>query len=256
MVFTQSPIAKLIYYTYQEPTVFGDFAFNENLENLIDLIKFRTQTKGIEYTSQSLQNELFDIRIELLEFLLEKPEILKGFEGRIIQEIANKFYLSGGHKKLGQLVADSLDVYIKIYSHLTAMISVGLINMKPPSKSDMPSLNGLKNLLSLQPNKDLENFIIWLESSISFDYALLVSEFIFNGELKLKANEITQLESFLKKTIIDFGTYSIIAGVWTPDVDDELQLIRNIKIKAATKEIESGKVLSYSNEALQELILN
>ena len=128
--------------------------------------------------------------------------------------------------------------------------------MKPLSKSERLSLNGLKHILSLQPYKDLGNFIVWHEASINFDYALIVSEFLFNGDLQLESEQITQFESFLKKAIIDFGTYSIVTNFWHPDVNDELQLIRNIKIKAATKEIESVKGLRYSNEALHELINN
>ena len=90
MLHTQLPIGKYILYTYQKHTSFGDTLFNEKLQNLIDLIKYRTKTKGIDYISQSLQNELFDIRMELLDFFLTQPEILKEFENRIIHEIANK----------------------------------------------------------------------------------------------------------------------------------------------------------------------
>jgi hypothetical protein len=253
MVQTQSPIGKFILLTYQEPNFIGDLALREKVENLVDLIKIKTQTRGLNHTSQSIQNELFDIRIELLNFLMEKPDILKLFEKRILEEITNKYYITGVYKKLGQTVADALEIYFKIFSHLSNIVS-NEISTNSFKINEIPSLNGLKYLLSLQPSKDVENYITWLEASLDFDYALIVSDLIFSNTIHLKQNQTQQLELFIRKSIVDFGSYSIVTNFWQPEVEDELQLIRNIKIKAATLEIESGRTISIPSEALHQFI--
>lgn len=253
MLQTQSPIGKFISLTYQEPDFLNNSLFKEKVENMVDLIKIKTQTRGIEHTSHSLQNDLFDIRIELVKFLFQQPGLLKIFEKKILDEISNKYYLSGPNKKLGQAVADSLEVYFKMFSHLSNIVSEGLAD-NLSSMNDIPSLNGLKYLLSLQPSKDVENYILWIEASLNFDYALIVSDLVFANTLSLKSNEIDQLELFVKKSIVDFGSYSILTNFWHPDLEDEIQLIRNIKIKAATLEIENGKSHSSSSEALHKFI--
>lgn len=253
MVQTQSPIGKFILLTYEEPNSIGNLALTKKIENLVDLIKIKTQTRGLEHTSQSIKNELFDIRIELLNFLMGSPGTLKVFEKRILEEISNKYYITGVYKKLGQAVADALEIYFKIFSHVSNIVS-NEISTNSFNINEIPSLNGLKYLLSLQPSKELENYVSWLESSLDFDYALIVSDFVFSNTIHFKLNQIQKLELFIKKTIVDFGTYSIVTNIWQPEVEDELQLIRNIKIKAATLEIESGRILSIPSEALHQFI--
>src|SRR5712675_565750 len=109
MAQAQAPIAKFILLFYKENNNSSySTSLKEKVENLVDLIKIRTIEKGIEYSSNSLQNEMFDVRIELLQFLAEEPELLEKLEARIIEEIANKYYLNERHQKLGLVVADTL----------------------------------------------------------------------------------------------------------------------------------------------------
>jgi hypothetical protein len=256
MLYTQSPAAKFILYSYQKGSSFVDALLWEKIENLIDLIKFRTKTKGTEYTSLSLHNELFDVRIELLSFLLTEPGVLKEIENLIAGEIAEKYYLEGTYKKLGHTVADSLEVYLKIFSHFSETVSDYLTGNKLFSRSDMPSLNGLKLLLSLQAPKEFENYIQWIEASLNFDCALIIADLALKKELDLKVSEIVQLESFLKKSIVNFGAYSAVTNFWHPEIDDEAQLIRNIKIKTAVIEVENGTSHKYTGKKLLEFINN
>ncbi len=253
MIQSQSPIGKFIFLAYEEPNFINNSSLREKVENLVDLIKIKTQTRGIEDASKSLQNELFEIRIECLNLLLEKPDLLVLYEKRILEEITNKFYVTGVHKKLGQTIADALEIYFKIFSHFSEIIS-----NKIPANSlkinEIPSLNGLKNLHLLQPSKDVENYITWLEASLNFDYALIVSDLIFKNRIHIKQHQVQQLELLIKKSIVDFGSYSIVTNLWHPDLEDESQLMRNIKIKAAIVEIENGRTISIPSEALYQFI--
>src|SRR3989344_6209129 len=149
MLQLQSPFGKFISLSHQDPNFHDDSSLSEKLENFIDLIKYRIQNKGIEQTSQSLQNELFEIRIELISLLFEKPAILKKYEKIIIDEITKKYYITGLNKKLGQTIADTLEVYFKVFSSFSGIFAEHI--NKPSNtipKNEIPTLNGLKFSLS------------------------------------------------------------------------------------------------------------
>lgn len=209
----QSPIGKLISLSYQESEILNDPLLEEKLENLIDLIKFRTIKKGFEQTSHSLQNELFYVRIELLSLLLSQPEILKSLQDRILEEIAEKYFLKGPNKQLGLVVSDALEVYLEMFSKLADLISEQEQPIDYP-KVDIPSFEAFKRTLSLQPNPEFANYLKWLESSLNFDYLLIVADFFLYKEIQLDAKQVKELEGLVMKSIVDFASYSAVTGYW------------------------------------------
>ena len=196
---------------------------------------------------------MFEIRIELMSLLIKQPLILKSFEQKIVNGISNKYYYNGQLKGLGQVVADCLEVYFKIFSRLSDIVSTNM-ETADISSSELPSLNGLKNLLALQPSIEKGHYIKWIEASLNFDYSLIVADLVFENVLQLPHAEIVSLEFFIKKSITDFGAFSTLTNFWHPEVDDEIQLIRNIKIKAAALEVENGKSIFFSKEELCHLM--
>ncbi len=256
MFQSQSPIGEFILYVYKERAHVGNTHLKQRIENLIDLIKFRTLKKGFKYTSRSLQDELFEIRLELIDYLLYDPNLFSSIEERIAAEISRKYYFLDSNKELVTAVADSLEVYYKIYSKFSNEISEQINSISTIQKQDIPSLNSFKNMLKLFPSKELEYYLLWLESSLIYDYYIITAELIFNDAFKPHKSDILELSSLIKKSIVDFGTYAVFLGFWKPEIDDEIQLIRNIKIKAAVLEIENKRSSRYSLEGLKEFINN
>lgn len=225
----QSPIGKLILLSYQESKILNSPLLQEKLDNLIDLIKFRTVNKGLEQTSHSLQNELFNIRIELLGLLLSQPEILKSLEDRILEDIHEKYFLKGPNKQLGLVVSDALHVYLEMFSKLTDLI----IEQEPPDfpKGDIPSFEAFKFALSLQPAPEFANYLKWLESSLNFDYLLIVADFFLYQEIHLDPKQVKELEGLVRETIIDFASYTTIVGYWDFQENNSIPYFKEISKK-------------------------
>ncbi len=256
MLQVQSPIGSLIFHTYHESNIVSSNSLSEKIENLVDIIQYRTIHKGIEYTSKSIYNEMFELRLHFINMLMAQPDILDGLSNKILDEISQKYFLRNDHDGLGLLMSDALEVYYKIFSVLVKNNHSELNNIPFPLE-DMPTWSGFKILLKQYPSKMLPNNIIeFLESSLDFDYALLLSEFVFRDELKIDNEAINELKTFLKKSLTKFGAYCVISGYWQPEIADELQLIRNIKIQAAALRIEEGQGISYTPQSLQHLLSN
>lgn len=252
MLQVKAPISKFIVYAYKDSTLLDNNVLKEKIENLVDLLKFRIEGKGIEDTAKSLQSELFDIRIDLVQHLLKNQDFLKTIQSVIIAEIAKKYYHKGRLKEISITVADALDVNLKILSSLGGLIekhSTDILNT--PTNL---SLDDLKNPLVIPPSKEGKIIFNWLDASLNFEIALIAADLVLLNEISLSDKEIKSLTTFLKEVITDFGAYSVLINYWKPDVDDEEQLIRNIKIKAATLELENGMGLLFSNDSIRELI--
>lgn len=241
----QSPIGKLILLSYQESEILNNPLLEEKLENLIDLIKFRTVNRGFEQTSHSLQNELFHVRIELLSLLLSHPEILKSLQDRILEEIAEKYFLKGPYKQLGLVVSDALEVYLEMFSKFT-----DLINEQQPTdfpKVDIPSFEAFKLTLSLQPNPEFTNYLKWLESSLNFDYLLIVADFFLYKEIQLDAKQVKELEGLVSKSIVDFASYTAVTGYWDFKMNSSIPYFEEIS-KRISSFIDSGSPSSKQKE--------
>lgn len=208
-----SPIGKLIKLSYQESEILNDPLLQEKLEKLIDLIKFRTVNIGFGQTSHSLQNDLFNIRIELLSHLLNQPEILKSLEDKILEEISAKYFLEGSNKQLGLVVSNALEVYLEMFSRFSDLI-IENQHQTDFSKADIPSFDAFKFALQLQPTREFINYVRWLESSLNFDYLLIVADFFLDQEIQLNSRQVKELEESVHKTIVDFASYSAITGFW------------------------------------------
>lgn len=208
----QSPIGKLILLSYQESALLNNPLLEEKLNNLIDLIKFRTVNKGFEQTSHSLQNELFNVRMELLSLLFSQPEMLKTLQDRILDDIAEKYFLKGPNKQLGLVVSNALEVYLGMFSKLADLI----VEQESPDfpKGDIPSFEAFKFALSLQPTLEFANYLRWLESSLNFDYLLIVADFFLYQEIELDSKQVKELEELVRETIINFASYTTITGYW------------------------------------------
>jgi len=161
--------------------------------------------------------------------LVSQPEILHGLQNKIVDEIAQKYFRGNDYDGLGLLTSDALEVYYKIFSIWVKNNAADLSTKQFPLE-DMPTWSGFKILLQHYPNNMLPNHLIeFLESSFDFDYALLLSEFVFRDKLKIDKPAIKELKTFLKKSLTSFGAYCVLSNFWQPEKSDESQMIRNIK---------------------------
>lgn len=252
MLEVKVPISKFIIYSYKETSIIKDISLREKLENLIDLLKIRTKEKGIEHTAKTLQNELIEIRIELIKYLIENPKMFDELQKIIIKEIAKKYNHQGSLKGLCLMMADVLDVNLKMLPELGNLIekhSSDIINT-----AHNFSLEDLRNPLIMPPSRESQIMLAWLESSLNIELGLVAGDLVISNEIQISDKEIKTLIRFLKQMVTNYGAYSILINFWKPEIDDEDILIRNIKIKAAALELENGMGSLFSNDTIRELI--
>jgi hypothetical protein len=254
MLQLQSPIGSLIFHSYSNPASIGDDSLLEKIDNLSDIIQNRTLHKGIEYTSRSLHNELFEIRVHFLNLLVSKPELLEELSNRILDEISDKYFLRNDHYGLGLIMSDAWEIYYKIFSGISNNRSFLEAIAEFPLR-DIPKWSGLKILLKQYPAEmHPPHLVAFMESSLDFDYALLLSEFIFRDILQVGAEIVNDLKIFLKESLIHFAAYCVLTGYWQPETADEHPFVRNIKIKAAALRLDNGQGVLYSTENLHQLL--
>jgi len=253
----QSPLGKLILLTYQEPEILGDSSLVHDVENLVNLLKFRIQNKGVVSTEETIHDELFSLRLQLLKYLTENTGLLQSMQTKIVQEVGNKLFMKGDHKALGLLMSDTLEIYLGIYGKMMEKVGDDLNNNDLLNSSQgLPSLQELKNLHNLQPNQELKKVIDWIQSSLIYDFYLIAAELVISGGLSISKAEESVLYDQLKESFVTFGFYTALMGLWHPDSEDENQLVRNIKIKIGIAQLELGYGQYYSAGALAQLIQN
>lgn len=257
MVSSFSPIGKFILLSYQSPGVLeADSNLQNKLDDLVAILIYKVQEKGIEFAQKSLEEQLFSFRFEILEYLVKHPDILEEFENTIIDQIGNKYFTKGKFKALGNTVSDTLEVYLSMFEKITSQIKSNLPSIEPITdnlKQEL-AINSLRHIYTLQPTPELFILIEWFTASVRYDFYLIAAEFIILKKITVPEEQIKILSNSIKQAIIDFGTYTTLSGIWQPNVEDESQLIRNIKIKTAATKLKLGLSNKVELPYLQNII--
>lgn len=252
-----SPVGKFIFLTSHDPNVLADdTALSTSLSALIFKIKDCIAKNGLVAAQQKTEDDLFSIRFDILEFFKTNPGILKSFEAGIVSEIGKKYFTPGVFKELGKVVSDTLGVYLSMFSNLDATTAgnIGDVAAIPLHVRTGLSINMLRHVNLLQPNPELATVIEWFSASLKYDFYLLAADFIINNEIIVDAADTQLLPSLLRRSIIDFGAYTVLSGLWQPAEDDENQYVRNIKIKAAAHRMEKGMGTHLSLQDVNDLL--
>ncbi len=232
MLTTKMPIGEIVSFLYNN----DKFNYLDNIvkdiRNLIDLIIIRVNENDIFDTLVSFEADLFKLRIEIIN----KPEvfkdIIKNLDTSIKERIKYQFNHATKYKQLELAFVNSISIYGDISEHIINNF-VKQTTVWSASSFQFPNLSYSEyiSLLYNLPGKESKIIISFLKSSITLDFALIVSELIFDKKLVLKASKMKSLISMLKNSIEDFAVYSNQLGLWSPSYEDERQWIRNIKIR-------------------------
>ncbi len=257
MLQTTTPIGKVIFLSYQASGgLKDDGVLQNNLEQLIVVLKHHVSKKGLEEAQVVIEDQLFSLRFDILEYLLKHPDFLEKMENSIVDEIGAKYFSKGKYKELNRTVSDTLEVYLLMFGKMTEGIAgnISALSPVPENIKKELTLSMLRHAYFLQPNPELKNVIEWFSASVKYDFYLIVAELLLSGELLLEEEEVYSLIRLLKKSIVDFGTYTVLSGIWVPMPEDETQLIRNIKIKAAALSLNMGQGNIVSVDTLSNMM--
>lgn len=225
-----------------------DPALIEQAHQLIDLIKVKVHKYSFDELFVQLRKLSFEIRIQVIEMYVNQGKTIND----ILKDL-NEIELE--HHKNSQL-----DVAIKrAYSIYTMIVDHSGLNLE---SDKIDYINHRLNNVTYESFEIMEGLASpqlayvkkWLDQSLDFELALIVADLIKNKEIALSSSRTEkELVPFINDTIIQFGASSIFIKIWTPS-NEEDSFIRNMKILAATYELESGLGEPLSVESLTDLI--
>lgn len=252
MIQAQSPIQDYVLSVYKHPEQFGsDNALFEMVENTVDILKSRLNSKGIDYTCQSLREEIWDLRFAVFE---QQQQSLNVFFDSLHEyattEIVNRRY---DEDVLAKVNSDALELYSKIILNFKNHIPKGEI----PSIQDFSSQKHLyKGLKGIRPPAGINEISIvlnWIENSLDFECCLIINALIFSNELTIENANRGLIANKLKGAVINLAFGSALLGFWQPDVEDETQYVRNVKILLADYELKKSNAPAYSIEEFRNV---
>lgn len=248
----KTPTGILLIHSYQENLDIYSPVLREKIENFIDLTKYRTEKNGVIDSAASLKEEIFDIRLEFIKLFNLPNEYFKTLDKSIAQNIWMTYPNRSNHKLLNEAVVLGLKTYFKIVSPIISKVEKDFGFTDKLFVPENVNYHTVDALAAIYPGDLFLKFKQWLDASLTFDFALVLSELIFNEELKLKKQQIDTLIKLLKSSIEDFGFLSSLFGAWAPDFEDEEQIIRNIKIRVAAYHANLLSSKPYSKQSLKE----
>ncbi len=206
------------------------------VDKLVDLIVARCADRNLEEMADVLKEDTFNIRFDLLEWIVDEglnnKDYLESIESNISEE-----HLPSHFGKLAKKVAKLLELYKKIIVQILDRISfpeiLNSIGYQTPKYEAL-------GMLSYHPNPTTSHIKDWMDSSLHLDIGLILSDLVLRGKVELSEEKIKEeLIPFLDRTIIHFGAYSIFTKVYTP-VDYWLDPdINRMYILATTFELDS-----------------
>lgn len=248
------PTGILLVYSYQESLDIYSPVLREKIENFIDLTKYRTEKNGVLDSAVSLKEEIFDIRLEFVKLFNLPNEYFKNLEDSISKKIWMTYSNPSRYKSLNEAIVICLKTYFKIVNPIISKVEKDFMIANKLFTSENVNYHTIDALVAMYPGDLFLKFKQWLDASLTFDFALVLSELILNKELKLKKQQIDVLIKLVKSSIEDFGFLSSLFGAWTPDEEDEQQIIRNMKIRLAANHTDVLSSKPYEKQSLKEAI--
>lgn len=252
MIQAQSPIQDYVLSVYKHPEQFGgDNALFEMVENTVDILKSRLNSKGIDYTCQSLREEIWDLRFAVFE---QQQQSLNVFFDTLHEyattEIVNRRY---DEDVLATVNSDALELYSKIILNFKNQIPEGESPLVQDFSSQKHLYKGLKGIKPPVGTNEISIVLNWIENSLDFECCLIINALIFSNELTVENDRRNSIANKLKQAIINMAFGASVLGFWHPDNEDETQYVRNVKILLADHELKKSNIPSYSVEEFRHL---
>lgn len=199
------------------------------IKNLVDLTIFRTEKLGINEASYSLVNDFINFRLVIAQKQEIIAEYFENADKWLAESIVEQYEGKPTYVALESNYIQSLDLYKSILGPLTAQIDVSMFD-------GLPKINSIEQVFGLMQNIPsgsvlIQQFNQLFKTSAAFDYALLTSALLFDSKIKLTASERKLLTEMVRETAENYAVTLSLLGLWTPEDEDERQLVRNVKIK-------------------------
>lgn len=252
MLALKEPIGGVVALANLENDYFAKQPIKQDAIELVDLIKIRIQEQPIEEVARGLLANIFSLRFEIIVWFADNDKDFNFFLDKLNEIIAENIQLAR-FSKLADTISSVLLAYSTIISSAMKEIPNGLEQIAGDIRANKPEYNTL-SLLTQHPSPQMQYFKKWIDASLEFEVGLLVADLLLTEQIKLPQKRINELISFLKKTIIRFGAYSIFTEFWKPDVQDDSEWINSMKILAASLELEHKIGIKTTTDGFRRLI--
>ncbi|HKK79389.1 MAG: hypothetical protein GVY26_08925 [Bacteroidetes bacterium] len=253
MIAIEEPIGKFIALANLEQNLVVTTAIRQDVANLVDLIKVRIKDRSVQEVADTLREEVFELRIELIKWLANSNSNINDY----LETLNNHI---------------SVNLQMAPYSNLAEAVSVVLMGyeniVRPAVQSLEPStlreLNGVVNgpleydtfkVLALHPSPQVSYLKSWVDASLHLEIGVIVAHLVLTDQIGISKKRIkSELIDFLYRSITRFGAYSIFTRFWSPDAEDHSNLTNSMKIQAATLEMDNKSFHATSKEGLFKMI--
>ncbi|MEM6394877.1 MAG: hypothetical protein AAF741_00920 [Bacteroidota bacterium] len=251
MLISEVPIGRFLSLAKLEKGLIDQKPLEKEVNSLIDLINHRSQGQSFEEASNSLLEEIFNVRVAALNWMAEKgynfQDYLNGVNDHIAVNLSIAPYSILSRASTETLIAIQ-EVTTSIYNSSN---QANASSHFPSLKVDYQSL--LSALPYLFPAKAFF-YIKWIDSSLQFEFCQILSHLVLTKQIELPDGRIDELINFLLDATTRFGAYASVIGLWTPNEENEDKLLNRMEILAAAIAHENGKkTTSISKDQLYTL---
>lgn len=256
MIFAgNEPIGRFIALANLNKDLISQNSIEQDVENLVDLIKIRINDKSIDNVANGLLSKIFDLRFDLIKWLANNDKSLSGYLDTVNNHISINLQLAP-YSDLAKAISTVLLSYEQIISPILESLPDSLEEILEGTQKNKPEYDTFK-LFALHPSPRMKYLKNWLDASLQLDVGIILADLILTEQIKFSKRRIkSELIHFLLDTITRFGAYSIFTGFWVPNKNDLSNQTNKMKIFAAAIELDNKIFYKTSKEGLFNIINN
>lgn len=255
MLAINEQVGRIITLINLEKDIFPQKSIEQEVANLVDLLKIRVQDKSVEAAANSVLEPVFDLRFSLLEWLGEQDKGMNDYLEGFAKHISVNLQLSP-YSNLAKTVATVMFALEQITSPLLNAHPNLLENARAEIQQKKPDYDTLKSF-ALHPSPQIQYVKKWIDASLQIEVGLILSDLVLTNQIEFPKERVkTELIDFLMTTIVRYGAYSVFTGFWTPANDDLSTLTNRMKILSATIELDNNLFQETSKEGFFNLVNN
>ncbi len=255
MIALKEPIGRFVAFANLKKDIFSQKSVRQDVEDLVDLITIRSQDDSVEDVANSLLENIFDLRIDVLEWLVDSGLDLQSFSDAMSKHISVNLQLAP-YSDLAKAISAVLLAYEKIVSPIFENLSNSFKEMVGDIKKNKPEYETFK-MLAFHPAPQISYLKNWVDASLQLEVGIILADLILTNQIQFGKRRIkNELINFLFSTITKFGAYSIFTGFWMPDADDVSDLTNSMKILSATIELDNKMAYKTSKDAFFKMVNN
>ncbi len=255
MIVINEPIGRFVAFANLEKDLLHHKSIEHDISNLVDLISIRSKDKSIEVVANSLLENIFNLRFELIEWLANREKDQNDYFTAINNYISVNLQLSP-YSNLAETISTVLLAYENIVAPTFKNIPNTFNEIRENIRKNRPEYDTFK-LLSLHPSPQIKYLKKWIDASLQLEVGIILSDLILTNQTQFPKKRIkSELITFLCDSITKFGAYSIFTGFWKPASDDISDLTNRMKILSATTELDNNLFYKTSQDGLFNLINN